>query len=61
MKLWDLGSKIGNTVLPIGIVAGAVEYLYHNRFYTVISVILSSILLWLIWLEIRFRKLESKK
>jgi len=61
MQLWDLGKKIANTVAPIGIVAGIVEYTYHNRFFTTISVILASIGLWLLWIEIRLRKVKTKK
>lgn len=52
--------NIGLIVLPIGVVSGAVEYLFENRLYTVLAVLFTSIAIYIIWFEIRVRNIEGR-
>ena len=52
-------ANIGLIVLPIGVVSGTIEYLFENRAYTIFSVLFTSIGLYIIWLELRLRRMEN--
>lgn len=51
--------KIGIVIAPILVVATIVEKVFDNNLYTKISVLITCIALYLIWIEIRLKRLEE--
>ena len=54
----------GIVLLPIGIVGGATKYIsngnVNEKMYVEISVILTVIIIYFVWIELRIRKLQYK-
>jgi len=57
--LWNILIKIGIFVVPPSAVAAIVTFLLENKVYTTISVIITVFVIYIIWIELRLRKLED--
>ena len=60
-SLINIFKKVMIFVTPVCVVSAAVEYIFNqNKIYTIISVIISIFIIYIIWIELRLRKIEEK-
>ena len=60
MEIWELGRKIRDSLLPIGVFAGMLVWFNVNILTLILATFLFAIIYILVWHEIRLRKVEHK-
>ena len=58
--LYNLIKKISVFVIPPSIIAGVVEYFFENKIYSIVSVLATLFVLYILWIELRLREIEKR-
>ncbi len=59
-RLKHIVKNVAIFAVPVSLVSGAVEYWFHDPTYTALAVMVSVLVLYLAWIELRLRDVEAR-